>query len=199
MRKPNTDSNLYSYHLKQIIKSGLVEKISTEYRLTAKGLMYVDRISHSNLQLRVQPKIITMIILKNKQDEVLLTPRDHQPFITRWTLPSGKLHIEDGNIFDAAVRELDEKIGLRISPRALSHSGDVYIRVTAEEAMISCVFAHIFMARIADFDSDNTVWSDATWRQQHKLAPAIDDLIDLQQKSHQQFFAELNYQVDLTQ
>jgi len=200
MRKPNTDSNLYSYHLKTVIKDGFVEKVAQGYRLTAKGLAYVDRLSQANFNFRIQPKIITMILLKNTKSEILLTQRNKQPFITRWTLPSGKIHVEDEHIVEAAQRELNEKIGFAAKASQLSHIGDAYIHVRADGAIISCVLAHIFAVKVkGGFSRDNIVWTNGKWRQQHKLATAVEDIIKLSKTAKTPFFTELKYDIDLNE
>jgi len=199
MRKPGTDSNLYSYHLKQIIKDGFVEKTDKGYRLTAKGLLYVDRVSHESSKPRQQPKIITMILLKNNKNQILLTKRNRQPFITRWTFPNGKIHLEDASIQSSAERELAEKTNLTL--HGLSHVGDCYIKTAADSLTINTVLAHIFYKSVGNLalDREDMAWTDKNWRQQHKLAPGVEDIIKLVEKrSKQPFFTELEYKINLS-
>lgn len=94
MRPPNVDTNLYSYHLKLLQKRQMVQKTDKGYCLDKAGLLYVDRVSLKSLNIRTQPKIITMIVLQNADGDVLLQKRAKQPHIDTWTLPYGKLHID---------------------------------------------------------------------------------------------------------
>ena len=45
LRPPNIETNLYSYRLRKLQKSGWVIKTEKGYTLSSKGLIYVDRIS----------------------------------------------------------------------------------------------------------------------------------------------------------
>jgi ADP-ribose pyrophosphatase YjhB (NUDIX family) len=199
MKPGNVDSNLYAYHLKLLIRTRLVEKTEGGYRLTARGLFYVDRVNNESFNVRNQYKIITMSLLKNSKEEILLTKRDKQPFITRWTLPSGKIHLDDRDISQAATRELHEKIGL--DKANLRHAGDCYIRVRdTDDQIISAVFAHIFTGESSWKIPENRAdlaWTDEKWRVEHKLAPAVEDIIKLCEQ-HNRWFSDLNYQIDLS-
>jgi 8-oxo-dGTP pyrophosphatase MutT (NUDIX family) len=200
MRKSGTDSNLYSYHLKTVVKNDFIEKTEKGYRLTANGLMYVDRVSWRNLKPRIQPKIITMILLKNNQNKILLSERDRQPFITRWTFPNGKIHLDDASIQISAKRELVEKTGIIL--RGLDHVGDCYIKTIANGSIISYVLAHVFYKAVGDLTvaREDLMWTDRAWRKKHKLAPGIEDIIRLSEKrsATTRFFAEFEYKISLS-
>lgn len=176
LRPPKTDTNLFSYHLKQLIKEGFVDKLDRGYRLSVKGMGYVDRVSLSDTSLRAQPKIITMIVIQNSEGELLLWQRKRQPFIDVWTLPYGKIHNEDASVMDAAVREISEKIGL--DNHVMKHAGDCYIRVKAEGQLLSTTLAHVFK-----FETDDVVIDDRRmWVQPHKLGryklgPAVEEIV----------------------
>lgn len=131
MRPPRVDTNLFSYHLKLLQKSGLVTKTDDGYTLDHRGLVYVDRVSVGKMRLRTQPKIITMLLIQDGYGKVLLQKRSKQPFINTWTLPYGKLHIDDASVCAAARRESIEK--LQFDPHKLRHAGDCYIVVDHEE------------------------------------------------------------------
>jgi len=127
MRPSNVDTNLFTYHLKCLVKQNYVEKIEKGYRLSTKGLVYVDRVSVDRMRLRTQPKIITMLLVQDGYGKILLQKRSKQPYINTWTLPYGKLHIDDKSVKAAAVREASEK--LQYTPHAVRHVADCYIVV----------------------------------------------------------------------
>lgn len=131
LRPKNVDTNLFSYHLKLLQKNGLVAKTDDGYTLDQRGLVYVDRVSAGKMRLRTQPKIITMLLIQDGYGKVLLQKRSKQPFINTWTLPYGKLHIDDASVCAAARREAIEK--LQFDPHKLRHVGDCYIVVDHEE------------------------------------------------------------------
>ena len=127
MRPSNIDTNLFTYHLKILVKQGYIHKAENGYTLTSKGLIYVDRVSVDKMRLRSQPKIITMLLIQDGYGKILLQKRGKQPYINTWTLPYGKLHIDDESVVAAAVREATEK--LSFTPNKVRHAGDCYIVV----------------------------------------------------------------------
>lgn len=114
LRPPKVDTNLFSYHLKLLQANGFIRKTTDGYTLDRLGLMYVDRVSSERMQVRTQPKIITMLLVQDSEGRVLLHRRGKQPYIDAWTLPYGKLHIDDASVLAAARREAQEK--LRFDP-----------------------------------------------------------------------------------
>src|ERR1035437_2353428 len=131
LRPSGVDTNLYSYHLKLLQKNGLVAKGESGYYLGHDGLKYVDRLSSAKMNIRNQPKIITMLLVQNSEGEVLLQLRNKQPYINCWTLPYGKLHIDDTSSSAAAIREASEKLNIDINE--IKHAGDAYIRVSDQD------------------------------------------------------------------
>lgn len=195
MRPPKVDSNSYSYHLKALQKEHLVEKGDQVYRLSPQGLALADRMSSQRLTLRQQPKIITMTILQDESDKVLLLAKNKQPFIGAWTLPHGKLHIEDGSVRAAARRELTERLNI-MSNESLRLLANVYISVRINDVLISSVLSHIFTMKIdrSQVARTDVVWSDAKIRKSMKLAPATEEIIALAKPGKQALLLE--YYID---
>lgn len=176
MRPPKTDTNLYSYHLNQLLKLKFVEKVDSGYSLATKGLIYVDRLNAEKGFVRQQAKIIILLVIQNSDGDVLLQKRQKQPFIDTWTLPSGKLHLDDVSLLAAAQRETDEKLGLSHQP--MRHAGDCYIRVSDGDEIMTMTLVHVFA-----FERDNiSISDDIMWIKPHKLqtldlAPAVEQIV----------------------
>lgn len=174
-------------------KEGLVVRGDSGYTLTPAGLFHVDRVSMENLETRMQPKIITMIVVKNHNDEVLLYSKLRQPFIGSWVLPFGKVHLDDDNIDTAAGRELKEKAGLDLVD--VTHKGDCYLYVKTGNQIVSSVMAHIFSASIDDSintDEYKVSWLSAADRQDIVLGPAVEEIIRLTEDESSFFFKTIN-------
>ena len=176
MRPRNIDSNLYSYHLKLMQKAGFIQKSSEGYTLAKKGYQYIDRITTKTLNVRMQPKIITMLLVQNSIGDLLLFKRIRQPYADQWTLPYGKVHVDDESLELAAQREVKEK--LHLSPQSVRHAGDCYIRVHQDNEIILSTLAHIFRFEI-DVVPHNT---RIQWVRPHKLssynlAPAVEKIV----------------------
>lgn len=175
LRPPKVDTNLYSYHLKLLQKNGFVEKVDEGYSLAQKGLAYVDRVSEKSMNLRMQPKIVTMIVIQNSNGDVLLWKRAKQPYIETWTLPYGKLHIDDETIKHAATRELQEKLQFTGVPE---HAGDCYIRVKSGNVTLSSTLAHVFRLKTdAITESERVRWARPHKLSRYDLAPAVEQII----------------------
>lgn len=176
LRPPRVDTNLYSYHLKVLQKDSFVDKISEGYTLSQKGLAYVDRVSVDSQKLRLQPKIITMLVVQNSEGDVLLMKRSKQPYIDTWALPHGKVDATDESVLAGAKREWSDKIGGR--PTKITAAGSCYIRILSDGEVISSTLVHVFYAL-----SDNVeAREDLQWMRPHKLsnydlAPATEQII----------------------
>lgn len=176
LRKTGVDTNLFSYHLKLLVTTHMVKKVPGGYTLDEKGLAYVDRVSEKNMRIRTQPKIVTMLVVQNSDGDILLQRRAKQPHIDTWTLPYGKLHIEDSSTLAAAVREAREKLDVTDAPA--EYAGDCYIRVVNGDKILSTTLVHVFR-----FESDAIAETETTrWARPHKLneydlAPAVEQIV----------------------
>jgi len=176
LRPPKTDTNLFTYHLNSLVKNGMVAKVEGGYALSLLGLSYVDRVSTEKKAIRTQPKIITMLLIQNSDGDILLQRRSKQPYINAWTLPYGKLHIDDVTVMTAAKREADEKLGL--PTQDMRHVGDCYIRVKSNDEILSTTLAHIFKFNRDDIEtSDDIIWARPHKLNSYALAPAVEDIV----------------------
>ena len=176
LRPPKVDTNLYSYHLKLLQKSGFVEKTPDGYTLTKKGILYIDRVTTSTLDVRSQPKIITMLLVQNSDGDILLFRRRRQPYTNTWTLPYGKLHIDDQTLQDSATREAKEKLG--IEGKAVTHAGDCYIRIRDNEETVMTTLAHVFRLYTDDIElNEHLLWVQPHKLHNVKLAPAVEKIV----------------------
>lgn len=192
LRPPGVDSNLYSYHLKTLLKQGYVQKVKAGYGLGLIGLRYVDRVNAETVKVRQQPRIITMLVLTNKSRQILLQKRQKQPYIDTWTLPNGKLHIGDQSITLAAQREAYEKLNLRTD--RLNHRGDCYIRVYHQEELLSSTLAHIFEVKVGSIEmNDSLQWVKLDQLSRLDLAPAVASIVGDTLDSVSYFFEEYNH------
>lgn len=193
LKPPKTDTNLFSYHLKVLIKEGFVKKTTDGYTLSQNGLKYVDRVSTAKMSIRTQPKIISMLVVQNSDGDVLLQKRDKQPYINTWTLPYGKVHIDDSSVKAAAKREATEK--LNAEAENIRHVGEAYIRAYDDDELLSSTLAHIFR-----FESDKIVTNEsARWVKPHnlsqyRLAPAVESIVTRSFFNDSHFFEEYDEQ-----
>lgn len=189
LRPPKVDTNLFSYHLKLLLKQEYIVKTEQGYTLGSKGLRYVDRVRGEDMKLRTQPKIITMLLIQDGYGKILLQKRTKQPYINTWTLPYGKLHIDDSSVLVAARRESNEKLGY--DPQKLRHVGDCYIRVKLNDSIESTTLAHILRFETDTVPaSENLQWVEPLDLPRLKLAPAVEQIVTRSFFGDEFFFEE---------
>ena len=141
------------YHLKGLLKDGLVEKHEKRYRLSVKGLQFAGTLSLETGKTRQQPKILAALICKNDRGEYLFSRWHRQPNVELASFPHGMMHFGEV-LHDMAARELAEKAGLEAE---LVHRGEVYVRGFRKEEIDRHMLVHLFEAthfrtgREADF------------------------------------------------
>lgn len=176
LRPPRVDTNLFSYHLKLLLKSDYVVKTDNGYTLGRRGLQYVDRVQQASMAVRTQPKIITMLLIQDGYGKVLLQKRAKQPYINAWTLPHGKIHLDDATVLDAARRESIDKLGY--DPHKLRHVGDCYIRVKQTDEILTATLAHIVRFETDAIAASDTVqWVEPLELSSLQLAPAVESIV----------------------
>lgn len=122
LKPKELEANLFMYHLKELIKMGLVEKIDGKYQVSKQGGNTATRFSIREQGIRIMPATISVIALQSKDGEWLLYRRKRQPYIDSLGFPSGKIHLGD-SLEDAAYRELGEKCGYARDEVKITHRG----------------------------------------------------------------------------
>ncbi len=191
LRSPRTDTNLFSYHLKLLQREGFIQKVEGGYSLSSKGLVYVDRLTGSTMTVRHQPKIVTMLVVQNGDGQVLLQKRTKQPYIDTWTLPYGKMHMDDDSVIKAGGREANEKLALQ--NQAVSHVGDCYIRVRSDGVILSSTLAHVCRFETDEIQASETLlWVEPLNLSKYSLAPAVERIITRSFFGDDHFFDEFD-------
>lgn len=163
------ESNVFMYHLNQLIKQGLVEKSQDGYRLTQDGKIYAGRSNLASLKIRIQPKIISILMVKREDGQWLLLQRKHQPNLNYAGFPSGKIHFGE-SLQDAAERELAEKATIYDVPLTLR--GNMVMRfLNAEKTVINHIIGYVFSgtAPINCAATNETEFFRSFWGPEQKL------------------------------
>lgn len=179
LKLQGVESSLYNYHLKEVIREGLVEKTTGgAYRLSLAGLKYVDHVGVRTFEPRWQPKIINNFVISNDHGEVLFYRKMRQPFVGLWNLPSGKLHYEDRSITAGAQRELAMIIGRDVS---FEYRGMVDAVLRLDGEVVSRVLYFVHKVKLTTTDDIGDVYR---WRQFDKTdevhyAPQVAAVVEL--------------------
>jgi ADP-ribose pyrophosphatase YjhB (NUDIX family)/predicted transcriptional regulator len=174
LKRKDVEGNIFTYHLKGLIKEEYIIQKDRGYILTSKGKHLVDRVSTQNFNERIQPKIVTVVILK-KGNKYLLYKRNKQPFFGHTGFPYGKVHLEE-RMQDAASRELTEKSGLQAK---LKYRGHVYFTIHDEAELVSSMICYVFTGSqikgeiLKEFPSGECYWGSMDDIPKNKLLPGV--------------------------
>lgn len=135
MRVTGLTSDDFKFHLRKLIKLGLVEKDEIgAYRLTATGKELANRFDDDRHQPIRQPKLTTVVYLRKEAPDgnarYLFQQRLRQPFYGYWGVIGEPIHWGD-DILEAAARGLTEQTGL--IAKSLSIKGFYRQRDVAED------------------------------------------------------------------
>ncbi len=191
LKPKHVDGNLFTYHLKKLIKEGFISSKNGQYKLTLSGKRLVDKFSFKTLTERIQPKIVTILVIEKKK-KFIFYKRKRTPFKDLVGLPYGKIHLEE-RLLEAAQRELLEKTGLSAK---LSHQGDIYLTVHDETELVSHMLCHVFYGKnptgilTSDSSAGECFWADPAILPQKDLMPGVPQILRLLKSSKSHFFEE---------
>ncbi|MBI2054983.1 MAG: NUDIX domain-containing protein [Candidatus Sungbacteria bacterium] len=193
LKPSGVEGNRFMYHLNRLIAGGYIRKTKSGYFLAAFGNRYVDKLSLKTFTPRIQPKIVTVLLCRNKAGEYLTYTRNHEPFKNLLAFPYGKLHLTE-TIYEAAARELKEKTGLA---GKLSHRGDVYLKIFLEKEFITHMLCHVFEGKdlkgtlVKESDYGSCRWQALDAAKSKEWIPGFLEIEKLCRKGPARFFDEL--------
>jgi 8-oxo-dGTP diphosphatase len=101
-----------------------------KYRITV-DLSKQKVIKPNNLEAGKMKKSVSLVIVFNNSDEVLLARRKHDPYKGEWSVPGG--HVEKNeSLLSAAIREIKEETNLSVKKPKLVYStieGNTFVYV----------------------------------------------------------------------
>jgi ADP-ribose pyrophosphatase YjhB (NUDIX family) len=195
LKPEGAESNLFAYHLKNILQQGFIRKGKTGYVLTAAGGRYVEKLSLASFKPRFQPKIVTVIICKNTAGKYLVYTRKRQPLYGLKGFPYGKIHFGE-KILAAAEREIKEKTGLSAP---LVHKGDMYLTIHQKGELLAYMLCHVFSGRnpngsLREYEYGESAWADMRNINPKEFIPGFLDMFNLVQKP-KYFFEERSFEL----
>lgn len=85
----NVESNILSYHLKEMVKDGLIEKDEDDYVLSVQGERKIPFFTQFSSQVHGAIPVVIVAIIKGKN--ILLLRRNKRPYQGYWGMPGGAL------------------------------------------------------------------------------------------------------------
>lgn len=125
LKKVDITNDHFTFHLKHLIKEGLITKINGRYRLTDEGKEFANRMDTDALKLERQAKLgvaLHAVRKVNGKIEYLVHRRLKEPFYGWYGSHSGKIRWGETPL-DCAKREFLEETGLsgKFTHRGIVH------------------------------------------------------------------------------
>ena len=200
LKPADVEGNLFMYHLRCLMKEGRVEKCpDARYKLSAGGMEYVDRLSLKSLTPRIQPRIVTLMAVQDRDNRWLMYRRKRQPLINTIGFPYGKIHLDE-KVYQAAHRELHEKTGLKAE---LTHYGDGYASVYQDDKAVSQIMFHLFYGKnpAGDLRGESSI-GQSIWLTKEEIMNSSDVMANvvellrlIELYNGQRFFVELEHRI----
>lgn len=194
LKNEDVDSNLFMYHLNQLMHKGLIIKNENKkYVLTNEGRRYISLLSTKSGELRKQPQILVMLYCRNEKDQLLLFKWKREPNANLVSLPHGMLHFGTSPK-EMAAEELKEKCNLE---GELTYRGDIYLKIWSDKELFNHMIYHVF--EVSNYSGDlksNTVNGECLWGRiedftEVELMPGTWEVLDIIAANQQDiFFAE---------
>lgn len=146
LKPDGMESNIFMYHLKALIRADLVAKQDGAYALTSSGITYVDRLSAATNTLRLQPKLIAILVVDTPSGSRAVLERHREPYVGSFMLPSGKMHFGE-SLAGHATRELLEKTGLTTP---LTYTKLANISIARDATLLTQAVAAVWTATVPD-------------------------------------------------
>jgi ADP-ribose pyrophosphatase YjhB (NUDIX family) len=126
MLPKHIESSQFMYHLRSLVKDGLVQKESRGiYTLTHAGQAALEYLSVGRIAPVRMPKVVTYTLLTH-QGQLLLLRKQKEPYRHLIEPIAGKIHFGE-SAEDAAQREVHEKLGLEIPKPQFVGVADIII------------------------------------------------------------------------
>lgn len=115
LNKTDLTNDHFNFHLKRLVKLGIVEKKENYYQLTPEGLELAGRMDLKNMQIIKQPKVGVMIYVTRKhrgKTQILMGKRLRDPSKGMVGLHTEKVRFGE-RLAETAKRCLEKETGLK--------------------------------------------------------------------------------------
>lgn len=189
LQPPKTTSNVFSYHLKQLLANKWIVKTEEGYSLGPKGLAYAERHDDEQSPIRMQPSIAIALVVQDAEGRVLIQKRGTQPYINAWQLPSTRASVADTSITEAG-KWAAKKI-LHYAPETLKHAGDCYVRIHSGKLALSSTLFHVIRFDVDDLKvRDGLEWAEPLDVMKLRTCPGTEQMMTRAFFNDEYFFEE---------
>lgn len=116
------ENNKFDWHIKQLLRAELIQKVNDEYSLSAEGKKYVGKFDTDTNRIEIQAKLsVWMVGVRDNANggiDLLMYHRKKHPFYDCQGFPGGKIKLGE-TITEAAKREFKEECNLEGTPEVI--------------------------------------------------------------------------------
>lgn len=135
LRDPTIESSLFMYHLKELMRQKLVEKVGRgEYQLSPKGVMLAQNFSSETGKPRYGVLSYTLLFLRSDKGRWYVLERTKHPYVGMYACISGKIHAHE-TVKEAVGRELDEFTNGQLSDTEVQFKGYASVMIHKGEQL----------------------------------------------------------------
>lgn len=159
----SSPSDQFSYHLRQLIKYGIIEKKSNVYRLTTAGRSKAIMLYPDQSTFIQQGFLGVRLVVTKRQDGrqlVLMQKRSAVPYKGKYTTPGGRILFGE-DVLNSAKRALLTQTGLagEASLRGVNHLKDVYQQdIVQDKYFFVCLVKDPHGSLLAQGPSGENMW-----------------------------------------
>jgi ADP-ribose pyrophosphatase YjhB (NUDIX family) len=120
-KKVNSRSNKLSYHIKKLVKKGVIEKDKDDYKLSKNSEPLIPYLTNKT---HVLPVVLVLINNKNK---TFLIKREKRPYKNKFGLPGGRILIGE-TIQETTQRIMKEKFNVKCNFKKVNSISLEFVR-----------------------------------------------------------------------
>lgn len=177
-------SDHFTFHIKKLLESGLVDKVGTKYTLSTRGKEFANRMDTDTAKIERQAKLAVLVVGIKQENgtKYLVQQRLKQPYFGFHGFVSGKIRWGE-KLEEAAKREFKEETGLEGEPKlvGVEHKQDV-----RGEMMLEDKYFYVFKMENPtgdlniNFEGGKNLWfSEEDIRTSDKVFDDMFDILDL--------------------
>lgn len=198
LKPKEVDGNIFTYHLRQLIKNKYVEKHDDgSYRLTSLGKNVGINIQLKAKELLEQAHSIFLIIIRNDQGEWLLRKRLAHPMYGKFGFVHGEPEARK-TIAEAANDALKQRTGLTARFNTVGHGYITFMLDNEVESFTHCTFLEteeLTGELISATGNGENHWLKNPDFSGPDMIPSMPDIIAAMNKQDDCFYVELTYQL----
>lgn len=184
LRDPAMESSLFMYHLNELIRQKLVEKVGRgEYALAPAGVMLAQTFSGETGKPRQGVLGYTLLFMRSDRGKWFVLERTKHPYVGMYACISGKLHMNE-TLSEAVQRELADFTNGQLSNVTPDYRGYASVMIQKGEQLTHIAGPVWFADNVPEIELQpvrhgNAHWMD--WEQQpyERFIPGWKEIVQM--------------------